>query len=68
LFAALRCNPNINSFPTAAKESPPFVIKRDDGTLCGIAIDLWRQIADQLHLRYRFSQQATVGSSISAAT
>jgi polar amino acid transport system substrate-binding protein len=36
----------------ATKEAPPFVIKRADGTLYGISIDLWRQIADQLHLRY----------------
>src|SRR5437868_15372798 len=43
----------------ATKEAPPFVIKRADGTLYGISIDLWRQIADQLHLRYHFSEQAT---------
>jgi ABC-type amino acid transport substrate-binding protein len=42
------------------KEAPPFVMKRPDGTLYGISIDLWRQLADELHLRYRFSEQATV--------
>jgi len=44
----------------ATKEAPPFVIKRADGTLYGISIDLWRQIAEQLHLRYHFSEQASV--------
>src|SRR5262245_22714459 len=44
----------------ATKEAAPFVIKRADGTLYGISIDLWRQIAGQLHLRYHFSEQATV--------
>ena len=44
----------------ATKEAPPFVMKRDDGALYGISIDLWRQIADQLQLRYHFSEQATV--------
>ena len=44
----------------ATKEAPPFVIKRPDGTLHGISIDLWRRIADRLHLRYRFSEQPTV--------
>jgi polar amino acid transport system substrate-binding protein len=44
----------------ATKEAPPFVMKRSDGTLYGISIDLWRRIAEQLHLRYHFSEQETV--------
>jgi len=44
----------------ATKEAPPFVMKRSDGTLYGISIDLWRQIAEQLHLRYHFSEHETV--------
>jgi ABC-type amino acid transport substrate-binding protein len=44
----------------ATKETPPFVIKRPDGTLYGISIDLWRRIADRLHLRYRFTEQTTI--------
>jgi ABC-type amino acid transport substrate-binding protein len=35
-------------------------MKRSDGTLYGISIDLWRQVAEQLHLRYRFLLQDTV--------
>ena len=42
------------------KEAPPFVIKQPDGTLHGISVDLWRRVADRLHLRYRFSEQPTV--------
>jgi ABC-type amino acid transport substrate-binding protein len=44
----------------ATKEAPSFVMKRSDGTLYGISIDLWRQVAEQLHLRYRFLLQDTV--------
>jgi ABC-type amino acid transport substrate-binding protein len=44
----------------ATKEAPPFVMKRSDGTLYGISIDLWHQVAQQLGLRYRFLMQDTV--------
>jgi polar amino acid transport system substrate-binding protein len=44
----------------ATKEAPPFAMKQPDGTWHGISIDLWRRIADRLHLRYRFSEQPTV--------
>jgi ABC-type amino acid transport substrate-binding protein len=42
------------------KEAPPFVMKRADGTLYGISIDLWRQIAQELRLHYRFAERETV--------
>jgi ABC-type amino acid transport substrate-binding protein len=42
------------------KEAPPFAMKQPDGSWHGISIDLWRRIADRLHLRYRFSEQPTV--------
>jgi ABC-type amino acid transport substrate-binding protein len=38
------------------KVAPPFAIKAEDGTWRGISIDLWRRIADQTHLRYRFQE------------
>jgi len=38
------------------KEDPPFVMKEPDGSWSGISIDLWRRIADELHLRYRFKE------------
>src|SRR5262245_27659981 len=46
------------------KEAPPFVIKAPDGTWRGISIDLWRRVAEELHLRYRLSEQATVDALI----
>lgn len=38
------------------KIAPPFAMKSNDGTWSGISIELWRQIADHLHLRYRFEE------------
>lgn len=42
------------------KESPPFAMKAPDGSWSGISIDLWRRIAGELHLRYRFSEESNV--------
>ncbi|HEX4410307.1 MAG TPA: transporter substrate-binding domain-containing protein [Xanthobacteraceae bacterium] len=42
------------------KEAPPFAMKAADGSWNGVSIDLWRRIADELHLRYRFSEEASV--------
>jgi polar amino acid transport system substrate-binding protein len=42
------------------KETPPFAMKTPDGAWIGISIDLWRRIADQLHLHYRFAEEPTV--------
>jgi ABC-type amino acid transport substrate-binding protein len=38
------------------KEAPPFAMKGKDGSWTGISIDLWRRIADDLHIRYRFQE------------
>ncbi len=38
----------------ATKEAPPFSMKTDDGTWSGISIALWKEIAGELDLRYRF--------------
>lgn len=43
------------------KEAPPFSMKGEDGSWSGISIDLWRRIADQLHLRYRFKETTLQG-------
>jgi ABC-type amino acid transport substrate-binding protein len=43
----------------ATREVPPFAMKQKDGTWRGISIDLWRRVADQLHLRYRFAEATT---------
>ena len=42
------------------KEAPPFAMKAADGSWNGISIDLWRRVADELHLRYRFSEAPNV--------
>jgi len=34
------------------KEAAPFVIENNDGTLSGISIDLWKEIARELNLEY----------------
>ena len=44
------------------KEAPPFAIKDEQGNWSGISIDLWRQVADRLKLRYRFVDVVSVTS------
>jgi polar amino acid transport system substrate-binding protein len=44
------------------KEAPPFAVKDDRGEWSGISIELWRKLADDLHLRYRFVEAASVGA------
>jgi polar amino acid transport system substrate-binding protein len=41
--------------------APPFAIKAEDGTWRGISIDLWRRIANQTHLLYRFQEAMLKG-------
>lgn len=48
------------------KEAPPFAMKEPDGTWTGISIDLWRQIAEKLGLKYRFAEEPTVQSLVEA--
>jgi polar amino acid transport system substrate-binding protein len=43
------------------KVAPPFAMKADDGSWQGISIDLWRRIAQQDHLRYRFQETTLEG-------
>ena len=42
------------------KEAAPFAMKSSDGTWSGISIDLWRRIADEKKLHYRFVEEDTV--------
>lgn len=42
----------------ATREAPPFAMKDDDGAWTGISIALWKQIADDLGLDYRFEEAA----------
>lgn len=40
----------------ATKPTPPFAIKRDDGTWTGMSIELWRQIAAELDVDYELRE------------
>jgi ABC-type amino acid transport substrate-binding protein len=42
------------------KEAPPFAMKLADGSWSGISIDLWRRIAEEKQLRYRWIEVETV--------
>jgi ABC-type amino acid transport substrate-binding protein len=44
------------------KQAPPFAIRDDKGEWSGISIELWRRLADQLKLRYRFVEAPSVGA------
>lgn len=48
--------------------APPFSMKDDDGTWHGISIDLWRHVAERLHLRYRIEDRGSVQELLNAMT
>jgi polar amino acid transport system substrate-binding protein len=50
------------------KDAPPFAMKDADGNWAGISIDLWRRIADRLHLHYRFAEEPNVQGLIDGVT
>ena len=43
-------------FVVATREAPPFAMKQPDGEWAGLAIDLWKGIAEDNGLRYRFQE------------
>jgi ABC-type amino acid transport substrate-binding protein len=43
-------------FTVGVKESPPFIIKNDNGTFSGISINLWEKIADNLEIEYDYKE------------
>src|SRR3974377_1951936 len=53
-------DPTQREVVVGTKETPPFAMKAADGSWSGISIDLWRRVADDLHLRYRFAEEANV--------
>ncbi|MEK1886655.1 MAG: transporter substrate-binding domain-containing protein [Phyllobacterium sp.] len=66
-----------NSLPPAAvlpnrelvigtKEAPPFAMKAPDGTWSGISIDLWRQITEKLGVKFRYVEEPSVQSLVTA--
>jgi polar amino acid transport system substrate-binding protein len=54
--------PDPRELIVGTKQAPPFAIKNDKGEWSGVSIDLWRKIADQLKLRYRFVEAASITS------
>jgi ABC-type amino acid transport substrate-binding protein len=48
--------PETRELVIGTKVAPPFAMKAQDGTWHGISIDLWRHVAEQVHLRYRFQE------------
>lgn len=48
------------------RSAPPFAMKNAEGHWEGISIDLWRHLADQLHLRYRLEERGTVAELLDA--
>jgi polar amino acid transport system substrate-binding protein len=53
--------PGTRELVVGTKVAPPFAMKAEDGTWRGISIDLWRRIASQTHLRYRFQETTLNG-------
>jgi ABC-type amino acid transport substrate-binding protein len=45
---------NPDTLTVGVKEAPPFVIRHDDGRWSGVSIELWRVVADELEVEYRF--------------
>ena len=43
------------------KDAPPFAMKDDRGEWTGLSIELWKYIAEQLHIRYRFKEATLQG-------
>ena len=54
--------PPTRELVVGTKEAPPFAMKDDQGHWSGISIDLWRQIAEKLKLRYRIVDVISVKS------
>jgi ABC-type amino acid transport substrate-binding protein len=42
------------------KEAPPFAMKAANGAWSGLSIDLWRQVAGEMHLKYKLVEVPTV--------
>ena len=59
--AQTRGSPELRELVIGTKVAPPFAMKAEDGTWHGISIDLWRRIANQTHLRYRFQETTLNG-------
>ena len=45
---------NIDTMLVATREVPPFAFRSREGEWTGVVIELWRQIADELNLRFEY--------------
>lgn len=54
-------SPRPRQLQVGIKEAPPFVMKAADGTWTGISIELWRQVAAELGVRYDFQEHNLEG-------
>jgi polar amino acid transport system substrate-binding protein len=79
MIAPARAEVPDRQLTVAIRAAPPFAIKTEDGIWTGLSADLWRQLAEQIGLRYRFietTQEAmrqgladgTIDVSLSAVT
>jgi len=48
---------NTTILKVGTKVAPPFAMKTPDGKWEGISIELWREIAKKLHLKYEFKER-----------
>lgn len=68
IFLILLCTSNIwgesniakKKLIIGTKEAAPFAIKKSDGSWSGISIKLWKQIADELDIKYEFREMNTL--------
>jgi ABC-type amino acid transport substrate-binding protein len=52
--------PGARELVVGTKEAPPFAIKNDKGEWSGVSIELWRKIAADLKLQYRFVETDSI--------
>jgi ABC-type amino acid transport substrate-binding protein len=57
---ATTTTPSDRELVIATRSVPPFAFKKETGEWNGLAIDLWRDIATQLGLKYRFVEAPTI--------
>src|ERR1700743_2885459 len=50
------------------KNAAPFAMEAPDGSGHGVSIDLWRRVAEQMHLRYRLVEVRTVQDLLGATS
>jgi polar amino acid transport system substrate-binding protein len=58
--------PSGRQLVVGTRVAPPFSMKNTDGAWEGISIDLWRHVAERLHLRYRIEERGSVQDLVDA--